>query len=108
MSINSDMKPYLLYVNCPTRDEYGGLQDHYVFVREVMVALYFRSVNRRDGDIRYQECDYSGVTRYKGLDLKKKYKLIPKGRQDIEYLIESINELTRLCQYLLRAVVCSE
>ena len=105
MSINSRMKPYNLYVNSPIADGYGHQTDNYVLEGEVMVALQFNSVTKRSDDIRYKDCEYSGITAYKGLDLSKKYKLVPKEEESVEYLIKSVNELARLSQYLLQAVV---
>lgn len=105
MSVNSRMKPYGLYVNNPIDDKYGSMIDNYEFVRDVMVAIHFNSMNRINDDIRYKDCQYSGVSSYKGLDLKKQYKLVSKENEGAGYLIKSINELSRLSQYLLQAVI---
>ena len=105
MSVNSRMKPYGLYVNNPIDDKYGSMTDNYEFEQEVMVAVHFNSMNRINNDIRYKDCQYSGVSSYKGLDLKKQYKLVPKDGEGEGYFIKSINELTRLSQYLLQAVI---
>lgn len=105
MSINSEMKPYNLYVNNPKENSYGQMVDNYVFEKEVMVALYFNSINKISNDIRYKDCQYTGLTRCKGLDLSKEYKLIPKEKESPEYIIKSINELSRLTQYILQAVI---
>lgn len=105
MSINSRMKLYNLYVNNPIEDSYGHQTDNFILEGEVMVALQFNSLSKRSDDIRYKDCEYSGLTVYKGLDLSKKYKLVPKGEDGLEYLIKSVNELARLSQYLLQAVV---
>jgi len=105
MSLNGRMKPYDLYVNKPIEDEYGHQTDNYVFDCEVMVAIHFNSMNRVNDDIRYKDCQYLGVSSHKGLDLKKQYRLVPKDGEGAGYFIKSINELTRLSQYLLQAVI---
>lgn len=105
MSINSRMRPYNLYINKPVKDGYGHLEDNYVLQGEVMVALHFNSINNATGDIRYKDCQYTGLTRHKGLDLKEQYKLVPKDTETPEYIIKSVNELSRITQYLLQAVV---
>lgn len=105
MSLNGRMKPHGLYVNNPVADEYGNMIDNYEFACEVMVAIHFNSMSRINDDIRYKDCQYSGVSSHKGLDLEKQYKLVPKDNQGTGYFIRSINELTRLSQYLLQAVI---
>lgn len=72
-------------------------------MRDVDVAINFISVNRRGEDVRYKECEYSGLTLDKDLLLTTDYKLV-----DIlgnEYEIKSINALARLTQLLLKVVV---
>ena len=101
MSINSKMKPYHLYVNEPVLDQYNNRVDNYIFVGEVMAFIAFVSSARAAQDIRYKDCQYIGLSKTKGLDLSKEYKLIPKEEMKPEYLIKSINEFTRLAQYLL-------
>lgn len=105
MSLNGRMKLYDLYVNNPIETDYGNMIDNYEFHCEVMVAIHFNSMSRINNDIRYTDCQYSGVSHYKGLDLKKQYKLVPKDNEGDEYFIKSINELSRLSQYLLQAVI---
>lgn len=99
--INRQMEQYSLYVNEPIQDKYGKLKDNYIFLRNIDVAINFISMNKRNTDIRFKECDYTGLTHYKGLDLAKKYKLVGK----LQYEIISINEITRLSQYLLKVVI---
>lgn len=105
MSLNGRMKLYGLYINNPIEDKYGSMIDNYEFACEVMVAIHFNSMSRVNDDIRYKDRQYSGVSSYKGLDLKKQYKLVPKDGEGDGYFIKSINELTRLSQYLLQAVI---
>ncbi|AMJ40695.1 hypothetical protein [Anaerotignum propionicum] len=105
MSLNGRMKPHALYINNPIEDEYGSMIDNYEFLCQVMVAIHFNSMGRVNDDIRYKDCQYLGVSSHKGLDLKKQYKLVPKDGEGAGYFIKSINELTRLSQYLLQAVI---
>ena len=49
--------------------------------------IYFNSINKISSDIRYKDCQYTGLTRHKGLDLSKEYKLIPKEKESPEYII---------------------
>lgn len=99
--INRQMEEYLLYVNQPIQDKYGKLKDNYVFLDNIQVTINFISMNKRSEDIRFKDCDYTGLTYYKGLDLSKDYKLVGK----VSYKIVSINEVTRLSQYLLKVVI---
>ena len=102
--INAQMKPYDLYVNEPIEDSYGHLNDNWVYVNRIMAAVNFLSADKMSDDIRYKDCRYTGLTKCKGLNIGKEYKLIPVG-QDKAYLIKSINEITRLAQYLLQEVL---
>ena len=99
--INRQMEEYSLYINQPIQDKYGKLKDNYVFLDNIQVAINFISMNKRTEDIRFKDCDYIGLTLYKGLDLCKDYKLVGK----VSYKIVSINEVTRLSQYLLKVVM---
>ena len=105
MSINRQMLPYSLYVSEPIKDKYGHVNDDWKYVTEVMVAVNFINNQQITGDIRYKDCQYSGITKCKGFDLKKNYKLVPKWQESREYLVKSINELSRLTQFLLQAVI---
>lgn len=92
-----------LYKKQSQYDNYGNLINSYVYMRDVDVAINFISVNRRGEDVRYKECEYSGLTLDKDLLLTTDYKLV-----DIlgnEYEIKSINALARLTQLLLKVVV---
>ena len=71
MSVNSRMKPHSLYVNNPVEDDYGNMADNYELVCVIMVAIHFNSMNKTNDDIRYKDCQYSGVSTHKGLELKK-------------------------------------
>lgn len=102
--INHQMKPYELYINNPTTGNFNEVIDNWEFVGEVMAAVNFVSMTRITDDIRYKDCQYTGITRHKGLNLSKEYKLVPKGQTKPEYFIRSINELSRLTQYLMQAV----
>ena len=98
--INRQMKQYSLYVNEPIQDKYGKLKDNYVFVDNIQVAINFISINKRNEDIRFKDCNYTGLTLYKGLDLSKTYKLVG----ELQYEIVSVNEFCRLSQYILKVV----
>lgn len=99
--INRQMEQYSLYINEPIQDKYGKLKDNYIFLDNIQVAINFISINKRNEDIRFKDCNYTGLTYYKGLDLTKKYKLVGK----LQYEIVSINEFGRLSEYLLKVVI---
>lgn len=101
--ISRQMQSYKLYKNQKVPDKYNKLVDSYVYMRDVDVAINFISVNRRGEDLRYKECEYSGLTLDKGLLLNADYKLI--GKDGHEYEIKSINPIPRLTQLLLKVVV---
>lgn len=103
--IRRRMKPYSLFVGKEIIDDYGHGEKMFTYVGEVMAVLGFLSVNQRIDDIRYQDCQYTGLTPYKGFDIKKEYKLIPKEQEKTEYHIKSINQVARLTQLLLQEVL---
>ena len=76
----------------------------WVFVDNILATLNFISLNRMNDDIRYKGCDYSGLTRYKDLDISKDYKIVAHATE-IEYRVHSINDIARFTQLILQVVV---
>lgn len=101
--ISRQMQSCKLYKNQKVPDKYNKLVDSYVYVRDMDVAINFISVNRRGEDLRYKECEYSGLTLDKELLPNANYKLV--DEQGNEYEIKSINPIPRLTQLLLKVVV---
>ena len=102
--ISSQARSFTLMVNIPKPDDFGRMEDNYEVIETIYVAVNFITVNRMSEDIRYKNCQYTGLTRYKGLDIAKEYKLVS-ADGNTAYYIRSINEITRLSQYLLEAVI---
>jgi len=96
---------YDLYVNAPTVDGVGATVDSWQLVKTIPVIVNFTSLNIKTDDIRYKDCEYSGLANYKGLDLRKKYKLVLNSDNTVQYLIKSINEFARYSQYILQRVI---
>lgn len=101
--INRQMQKCKLYKNQKIPDKYNKLVDNYVYTKDVDVAINFISVNRRGEDLRYKDCEYSGLTLDKELLPNANYKIV--DEQGNEYEIKSINLTPRLTQLLLKVVV---
>lgn len=100
--INRQMKLCKLYEIVKVYDKLGIQNEDILYVDDVDLAINFISINKRTEDIKYKDCEYTGITSYKGLNLAKEYKIV---LDDVEYLIKSINENTRLSQWLLQRVI---
>ena len=100
--INNQMQPYNLYVNEPIEDSCGSLKENWVLVGNITAAVNYISADKISDDIRYKDCRYTALTRYKGLDKRKEYRLVS---ADSTYKIVSFTEITRLSQYLMQEVL---
>lgn len=100
--INRQMQQFSLYVNEPITDNFGHKKDNFIFLEYIYVAINFISINKISNDIRYKDCEYTGLTKYKGLDITKKYKI---KNDTFDFSIESFNEFTPYSQYILKRVI---
>lgn len=100
--INRQIKLCKLYEINKFYNKLGIENEEILYIADVEVAINFISINKRIENIKYKDCEYTGLTRYKGLNIAKEYKIIV---DDTEYLIKSINENTRLSQWLLQEVI---
>ena len=100
--MRNKMIPYNLYVSVTNINDIGQEVKDWELVKEINVRVEFNSMSKASDDIRYIDCQYIGVSDYKGLDLSKEYKI---EKQGISYLIKSINEWSRYSFYLLERVI---
>lgn len=101
MSINTDMKSYLLQKNEPIRTESGANRDHWVAVERIDVAVYKKNDLRTTTSIAYTDSTNTGLTWYKGFVKAVKYRLVL--GKDIFDIMDS-NADSRLTNLLLKAV----
>lgn len=102
--INYQMQPFSLYVKEDDVDIYGRNIGKWVFVENILVALNFISMSGMNEDIRYKDCDYSGLTRYKDFIPGNEYKIIATATA-VEYRVHSFNTLTPFSQLVLQVVL---
>jgi len=89
MSINSNMKPYLLKKLGTAHDELGTPIDNYGEVETINVSVnYVNSTKIVDG-IYYKITTPSGITTYNQFDLTEQYRLDGNGHL---FNIEGINQ----------------
>lgn len=100
-----NIRYYDLYVNAPTVDGVGAKVDKWELMKTIPVIVNFTNLNIKTDDIRYKDCEYSGLSNLKGLDLSKQYKLVLSSDIKVQYIIKSINEFTRYSQYILQRVI---
>ena len=100
--IRSQLKPFGLYVKETTINALKEKEESYVYVMDIDVAVHFLSQNRVMNELRFKDCQHSGLTQFKGFDLGKEYKLVG---GDQFYFIKSINDITRYTQLLLERVI---
>lgn len=100
MSINRDMKKYMLQKNVPTKSPSGAIKDVWTDVQEVDVAVYKTDELKVVASEKYTQSTHTGLTRYKDITADNRLK---KG--DTIYEITSCNTEGRLTNLLLKVVV---
>ena len=100
--INFQMKECELYKNVPVKNSVGETIDNWIFVEKIFVAINQISIKQMNDDIRYKDCQFTGLTEYKGFTLHMDYKLVC-GND--EYLIKDINQISRLTQLTMQVIV---
>lgn len=100
--INFLMKEFELYENRPTQDNFHTKIDNWVKVNDIEVAINYVSYNQINDDIRYKDCNFTGLTDYKEFNFKNQYKISDK---DNNYLIKEINLISRYTILTLQSVV---
>ena len=100
MSINRDMKPYMLQRNEPVRSPSGAPKDNWINVRQIDAAVYKKNDMKVSASEVYLESTHSGVTRYKGIE-SGCYRLV---RDGVIYQVTGFNPEGRLGNLLLKVV----
>lgn len=99
MSINSDMKKYMLQKNVPTKTPSGAMKDAWEDVQEIDVAIYKKNDFKVVASEKYTESTHTGLTHFKAI--MSEHRLIKNG---ITYVITDCNTESRLTNLLLKVV----
>lgn len=100
MSINRDMKKYMLQHNEHVRSPSGAPKDNWVDVREIDVAIYKKNDMKVVASEMYIESTHTGLTCCKDIQADA-YRLIRGGTV---YDITDCNTESRLTNLLLKVV----
>ena len=104
MSIHSNMQKYELQKKVKVGYEPTNKPKYeYQKVTDIEVSISFVAINKRSEDIRFKDCEYSGLTEYKDVSVSDEYRIV--SQDGTKYVVKSINTLTRLSQMLLQVVV---
>lgn len=100
MSINRDMKKYMLQENHPVRSPSGAEKDNWIDVKEIDAAVYKKNDMKVVASEKYIESTHTGLTYYK--DIKSdSFRLV---RNNTVYVIMDCNPEGRLTNLLLKVV----
>ena len=100
-----NIKDYKLYVNVPGVNNIGAKVDKWELIKVITVMVNFTDVKRLTDDIRYKDCEYTGLTAYKEMDIAKQYKLVCKEDTTEQYIVRSVNNIGRYSQCILQRVI---
>lgn len=100
MSVNRDMKEYMLQINNQGRSSSGALVDNWGNNRKISVAVYKKDDMRVFASEKYVESTHIGLTYFKNA-VADKHRLTRNG---VIYNIESSNPDGRLAVLLLKVV----
>lgn len=100
MSINRNMKPYMLQKNIPVRSKSGASKEHWIDIGNIDIAIRQKDDSRIYASELYSQSTHSGLTYYK--DIKKAVNRIVKD--GVVYEILSVNSESRLTNLLLKVV----
>lgn len=100
MSINRDMKKYMLQHNDPVRSPSGAPKDIWTDVREIDVAVYKKNDLKVVASEKYIESTHTGLTYCRDIQADT-FRLV---LNDVIYTITDCNTEGRLTNLLLKAV----
>ena len=100
MSINRDMRKYMLQENHPVRSPSGAEKDNWIDIEEINAAVYKKNDMKVVASEKYIESTHTGLTYYK--DIKSDlFRLV---RDNTIYEITACNTEARLTNLLLKVV----
>lgn len=100
MSVNRNMKKYMLQENKPIRTPSGAEKDNWTDVKEINVAVYKKNDMKAVASEKYIESTHNGLTYYK--DIKSdSFRL---ASNNTVYVITDCNTEGRLTNLLLKVV----
>lgn len=100
MSINRDMKKYMLQHNGPVRSPSGAPKDRWTDVREIDVAVYKKNDLKVVASEKYIESTHTGLTYCRDIQADT-FRLV---LNDVIYTITDCNTEGRLTNLFLKAV----
>lgn len=100
MSVNRDMKSYILQENKCARSLSGAVKDDWVDVTPIDVAVHKKNAMKTVASEKYIESTHTGLTYYKGIRTDR-HRLVKDGTV---YLIMDCNSEGRLANLLLKVV----
>lgn len=100
MSINRDMRKYMLQENHPVRSPSGAEKDNWIDVREINAAVYKKNDMKVVASEKYIESTHTGLTYYKGVKADS-FRMV---HDNTIYAITACNTEARLTNLLLRVV----
>lgn len=100
MSVNRDMRMYMLQENQPVRGPSGAVKDNWVDVKRIPVAVYKNSDMVTTASARYNDCSHTGLTYCKEFE-EGRYRLNIGGRV---YQVIGCNTRPRLTNLQLKEV----
>lgn len=100
MSINRDMKEYILQHNEPVRTPSGAEKASWVDTGKIRAAIYKKNDLKVSASEKYIESTHTGLTRCKDID-SDGYRL---ARNEVIYEITDCNTEGRLTNLLLKVV----
>lgn len=103
--ISRQMQKAKVYKLQTIEDDYGREKEDYVFIVDIDISINFVSINQQNQDIRFKEATNLGLTSYKELSNKDRYKIIT---NDSSYIVTSVNNIARLTVIYLKEVIVNE
>lgn len=100
MSVNRDMREFVLQHNEPTRSPSGAAKDNWVEKGRIQAAVYKKNDMKVSASEKYIESTHTGLTYCKDLD-SDGYRLV---RDGVNYVITDCNTEGRLTNLLLKVV----
>lgn len=100
MSVNRDMKRYVLQENRCVRSPSGAVKDDWVDVMPIDVAVHKKNAMKTVASEKYIESTHTGLTYYKGIETDR-HRLVKDGTV---FLIMDCNSESRLTNLLMKVV----
>ena len=100
MSINRDMRKYVLQVNIPTKSPSGAKKPNWTDVEEIDVAVYKKNDFKMSTSERYMTSSHTGLTYFRDIQADRN-RLVKDG---VAYEITDCNPDGRLVNLLLKVV----